>query len=56
MTYNSHTNTFTARVISTRIHDVPQMWLSLEASTMQATGFLSQDERQHLLTVVGTSE
>ncbi|BCS17827.1 uncharacterized protein APUU_10655A [Aspergillus puulaauensis] len=55
MTYNSHTNTFTARVMLTRIDDVPQMWLSLEASTMQATGFLSLDERQHLLTVVGTT-
>ncbi|OJJ04739.1 hypothetical protein ASPVEDRAFT_86122 [Aspergillus versicolor CBS 583.65] len=55
MNYNSLTHTFTARVIPTRIHDVPQMWLSLEMRIMQVSGFLSQEEGQHLLTVVGTT-
>ncbi|KAL2855314.1 hypothetical protein BJY01DRAFT_10305 [Aspergillus pseudoustus] len=55
MTYDAHTSTFFARNMPTKIHDVPQMWLSNEISKMQAAKFLSDDERDNFDTTVGTT-
>ncbi|KAL4787968.1 hypothetical protein BJX76DRAFT_317441 [Aspergillus varians] len=55
MTYNSHENIVTACIMPTKIHDVPQMWLSKELTEMRVVNFLSPNEYRHLDSVVGTA-
>ncbi|RDW74402.1 uncharacterized protein DSM5745_07064 [Aspergillus mulundensis] len=55
MTYNSSSNTSSARVMPVRVLDVPQAWLAKELRAMCMANFLSGPESNHFDSFVGTS-
>ncbi|OAX79102.1 hypothetical protein ACJ72_06584 [Emergomyces africanus] len=55
ISYNSHTQTLTVRIMPTRIHDAHQPWLDDEMLNMVSSGFLSVPEKHFLKRLVGTT-
>lgn len=56
LSYNSLTQTLTANVLPTFIHDCHQRWLTKEFTRMVTSGFLTASEHKRIDLTTGTSE